>query len=139
MLSTKEKVLEEFEMTPKELVLGGYKSFAEGDMESLGKIYHKDALVQINGDHELSGEYHGFNDFLENFLSKLLIRFPNFDLEILNVSSDGDHVYVHVRYTADNLDSESIHMFVVEDELETKFHIFDDSQKIAAALGGFQS
>ena len=25
-------------MTPKEIVLGGYKSFAEGDMESLSKI-----------------------------------------------------------------------------------------------------
>lgn len=75
MLSTKEKVLEEFEMTPKELVLGGYKSFAEGDMESLGKIYHKDALVQVNGDHELSGEYHGFNDFLENFYPNCLLDF----------------------------------------------------------------
>ena len=123
-------------MTPKELVLSGYKSFAEGDMESLGKIYHKDALVQVNGDHELSGEYHGCNDFLENFLTKLLVRFPNFDLEILNVSSESDRVYLHVRYTADNLDSESVHMFVVEDGLETEFHIFDDSQKMAAALGG---
>ena len=28
------------------------------------------------------------------------------------------------------------HMFVVEDELETGFDIFDDSQKIAKALGG---
>ena len=49
-------------MTPKELVLSGYKSFAEGDMEGLGKIYHKDALVKVNGDHELSGEFHGFDD-----------------------------------------------------------------------------
>ena len=40
------------------------------------------------------------------------------------------------RYTADNLDAESVHMFVVEDGLETEFHIFDDSQKMAAALGG---
>ena len=36
-------------MTPKELVLGGYASFAEGDMESLAKIYHEDALIQVNG------------------------------------------------------------------------------------------
>ena len=123
-------------MTPKELVLGGYASFAEGDMESLAKIYHEDALIQVNGNHELSGEYHGFNDFLENFISKLPVKFPNFGLEILNVSSEGDRVYLHVRYTADNLDSESVHMFVVEDGLEKEFHIFDDSQKIAAALGG---
>ena len=64
------------------------------------------------------------------------VKFPNFDLEILNVSSESDRVYLHVRYTADNLDSESVHMFVVEDGLETEFHIFDDSQKMAAALGG---
>ena len=39
-------------MTPKELVLSGYKSFAEGDMESLGKIYHKDAVMKVNGNHD---------------------------------------------------------------------------------------
>ena len=54
-------------MTPKELVLSGYKSFAEGDMESLGKIYHKDAVMKVNGNHELSGEYLGFDIFLNDF------------------------------------------------------------------------
>lgn len=122
-------------MTPKELVLGGYKSFAEGDMESLGKIYHKDALITVNGDHELSGEYRGFDDFLGNFLAQIPVKFPNFSLEILNVAAEGDRVYLHVHITADNLDTESVHMFVVKDELETEFHIFDDSQKMAKALG----
>ena len=50
-------------MTPKELVLSGYKSFAEGDMESLGNIYHKDALIKVNGDHELSGNTTGLMIF----------------------------------------------------------------------------
>ena len=122
-------------MTPKELVLGGYKSFAEGDMESLGKIYHEDALITVNGDHELSGEYRGFEDFLGNFLAQIPVKFPNFSLEILNVVAEGDRVYLHVHITADNLDTESVHMFVVKDELETEFHIFDDSQKMAKALG----
>ena len=121
-------------MTPKELVLGGYKSFAEGDMESLGKIYHKDALITVNGDHELSGEYRGFDDFLGNFLAQIPVKFPNFSLEILNVSAEGDRVYIHVHITADNLDTEAVHMFVVKDDLETEFHIFDDSQKVATAL-----
>lgn len=122
-------------MTPKELVLGGYKSFAEGDMESLGKIYHEDALITVNGDHELSGEYRGFEDFLGNFLAQIPVKFPTFSLEILNVAAEGDRVYLHVHITADNLDTESVHMFVVKDELETEFHIFDDSQKMAKALG----
>lgn len=123
-------------MTPKELVLGGYKSFAEGDMEALGKIYHENAVISVNGDHELSGEYRGFDDFLNNFIVKLPVKFPNFSLDILNVVSEDDRVYLHVRYRADNLDAESVHMFVVKDGLETEFHLFDDSQKMAAALSG---
>ena len=123
-------------MTPKELVLGGYASFAEGDMECLAKIYHEDASIKVNGNHEIHDIVLKVHDFLENFISNLPVKFPNFRLEILNVSSEGDRVYLHVRYIADNLDCESVHMFVVKDELETEFYIFDDSQKMAAALGG---
>ena len=123
-------------MTPKEIVLGGYKLFAEGDMESLSKINHKNAVMKVNGDHELSGEYHGFDDFLNNFLAKIPIKFPNFDLDILNVTAEDNRVIVHVKLSADNLESEAVHMFVVEDGLETEFRIVDDSQKIAKALGG---
>ena len=123
-------------MTPKELVLGGYQSFSEGDMEGLGKVFHKDAVIKVNGDHELSGEYLGFDDWLNNFLSKIPIKFPNFDLNILSVTAEDNRVIVHVKYTADNLESEGVHMFVVEDGLETEFRIVDDSQKMAKALGG---
>ena len=123
-------------MTPKEIVLGGYKFFAEGDMESLSKINHKNAVMKVNGDHELSGEYHGFDDFLNNFLAKIPIKFPNFDLDILNVTAEENRVIVHVKLSADNLDAEAVHMFVVEDGLETEFCIVDDSQKIAKALDG---
>ena len=123
-------------MTPKEIVLGGYKLFAEGDMESLSKINHKNAVMKVNGDHELSGEYHGFDDFLNNFLAKIPIKFPNFDLDIINMTAEENRVIVHVKYTADNLDAESVHMFVVEDGLQTEFRLVDDSQKIAKALSG---
>ena len=123
-------------MTPKEIVLSGYQCFAEGDMESLRKIYHPNALIKVNGDHELSGDYHGFDDFLNNFLAKIPVKFPNFDLDILNVTAEDNRVHVHVKLSADNLDSEAVHMFVVEDGLETEFRIVDDSQKLAKALGG---
>ena len=123
-------------MTPKEIVLSGYQSFAEGDMEGLGEIYHKDALIKVNGNHELSGEYHGFDDWLANFLSQIPIKFPNFHLDILNVTAEDDRVHVRVHYMADNLDAHSVHMFVVKDGLETEFDIFDDSQAMAEALQG---
>ena len=79
--------LERSMMTPKEIVMGGYQSFADSDMEGLGKIYHKDALIRVNGNHALSGEYHGFDDFLTKFLAQIPIRFPNFNLDILNVTA----------------------------------------------------
>ena len=123
-------------MTPKEIVLSGYQCFAEGDMDGLGKIYHPNALIKVNGDHELSGDYHGFDEFLNNFLARIPIKFPNFDLDILNVTAEDNRVHVHVKLSADNLESEAVHMFVVEDGLETEFRIVDDSQKIAKALGG---
>jgi len=105
-------------------------------MEGLGQVYHREALIKVNGDHELSGDYHGFEIFLNNFLAKIPTKFPSFDLNILNVTAEDNRVIVHVKYTADNLDSESVHMFVVEDGLETEFCIVDDSQKIAKALSG---
>ena len=47
-------------MTPKEIVLGGYEAFAEGNMEKLGAIYHPECRININGKHALSGEYENF-------------------------------------------------------------------------------
>ena len=72
-------------MTPKEIVLSGYKAFSEGDMEGLGKVFHKDAVIKVNGEHEYSGEYQGFDDWLNNFLVHLPTNYPNFDLSILKV------------------------------------------------------
>ena len=55
---------------------------------------------------------------------------------MVNVTAVDDRVHVRVHYTADILDAESMHVFVVKDGLETEFDIFDDSQKLAAALNG---
>ena len=39
-----------------------------------------------------------------------------------------------LKVTANNLESYSIHHFVVEDGLETQFNIYDDSQRMAEAM-----
>ena len=122
-------------MTPKEIVLGGYQSFSEGKFESLGKIFHEKAVIKVSGNHKRSGEYKGFEGWRDNFLSHLPTDYPNFDLQILHVVAEGDRVHVFVKYTADNLDANGVNMFLVEDGLETVFIIFDDTQKMAAALG----
>tara|TARA_Y100001960_G_C14583071_1_gene781755 strand:- start:296 stop:421 length:126 start_codon:yes stop_codon:yes gene_type:complete len=39
-----------------------------------------------------------------------------------------------VKYSADNLDANGVHIFLVEDGLQTEFIIFDDTQKMAIVL-----
>ena len=58
-------------MTPKEIVLGGYEAFAEGNMTKLAAIYHPDCRIKINGKHALSGEYIGFDAFASEDLANL--------------------------------------------------------------------
>ena len=92
-------------------------------------------MIKVIGNHKRSGEYKGFEDWRDNLLSHLPTDYPNFGLQILHVVAEGDRVHVFVKYTADNLDANGVHMFLVEDGLETEFIIFDDTQKMAAALG----
>ena len=60
--------------------------------------------------------------YLNNFLVKLPIKFPNFNLNILSVTAEDNRVLLHVKYTADNLNAESVHMFVVAHILRRTGH-----------------
>ena len=94
----------------------------------------EDAKVIVTGDHAWSGTYNGYNDWLTRMLSQIPEKLPGFNLDILNVSAEGDKVYLHVHVTANNLDMHAVHMFTVKDGLQTEFRIFDDTQKLSAAL-----
>ena len=101
-------------MTPKEIVLSGYEAFAEGNMEKLGAIYHPECRININGKHSLSGEYLGFDAFASEVLAKLETTWPGFNLDITKVIAEGVDVCIFLKVTANNLESFSIHHFVVE-------------------------
>ena len=49
------------------------------------------------------------------------------------VSNETD-VCVFVNITAENLNSKSIHHFVIKDGLEVEFNFYDDSQKMSEAM-----
>ena len=123
-------------MENKDIVLSGYQAFSEGDLDSLSKIFHEEALITVNGDHKRSGNYKGFADWRDNFLVHIPNDYPNFNLEIQHLVAEDDRVHVFVKYTADNLNANGVHMFLLEGGLEKEFIIFDDSQKMAAALEG---
>jgi len=123
-------------MENKDIVLSGYQAFSEGDLDSLSKIFHEEAVITVNGDHKRSGNYKGFADWRDKFLVHLPNDYPNFNLEIQHLVAEDDRVHVFVKYTADNLNANGVHMFLLEGGLEKEFIIFDDSQKMAAALEG---
>ena len=121
-------------MTAEEIVLGGYASYVQGDMEALGSIYHPECKITLNGNHALSGVYIGFDALHEGILSKLNTAWPDFNLEIQKVVSNETDVVVFLKLTATNLESRSIHHFVVKDGLQVEFNFHDDSQLAAAAI-----
>ena len=123
-------------MRNKDIVLSGYQAFSEGDLDALSSIFHKEAVITVNGDHKRSGRYKGFADWRDNFLVHLPNDYPNFNLEIQHLVAEDDRVHVFVKYTADNLNANGVHMFLLEGGLQKEFVIFDDSQKMAAALEG---
>tara|TARA_B100001142_G_scaffold288759_1_gene305125 strand:+ start:237 stop:608 length:372 start_codon:yes stop_codon:yes gene_type:complete len=123
-------------MRNKDIVLSGYQAFSEGDLDALSKIFHEEAVITVNGDHKRSGNYKGFADWRDNFLLHLPNDYPNFNLEIQHLVAEDDRVHVFVKYTADNLNANGVHMFLLEGGLQKEFLIFDDSQKMAAALEG---
>ena len=123
-------------MRNKDIVLSGYQAFSEGDLDMLSKIFHEEAIITVNGDHKRSGRYKGFADWRDNFLVHLPNDYPNFNLEIQHLVAEDDRVHVFVKYTADNLNANGVHMFLLEGGLQKEFLIFDDSQKMAAALEG---
>ena len=123
-------------MRNKDIVLSGYQAFSEGDLDTLSKIFHEEAIITVNGDHKRSGRYKGFADWRDNFLVHLPNDYPNFNLEIQHLVAEDDRVHVFVKYTADNLNANGVHMFLLEGGLQKEFLIFDDSQKMAAALEG---
>ena len=63
-------------MSPKDLVLQGYKLFSEGKIEELGKQWHQDAKIHVTGDYAWSGTYNGYNDWVARMLSQIPEKLP---------------------------------------------------------------
>ena len=84
-------------MSPKDLVLQGYKLFSEEKIEELGKQWHQDAKIHVNRDHAWSGTYNGYNDWVSRMLSQIPEKLPGFNLNILNATSEADKVFIYVH------------------------------------------
>ena len=121
-------------MTPKEIVQKSYEAFGSGDMEALASLSHEDMVVKVNGMMSISGQYNGFQDFLQNMLARLPVLFTNFKVEPKQMFAEDGNVFTLCDLSGDGFAFTGCHYTVVEDEKVKEFHIFDDTQKLAHAM-----
>ena len=121
-------------MTPKEVVKKSYEAFGTGDMEALASLSHQDMIVKVNGMMPISGQYNGFQDFLQNMLARLPVLFTNFKGEPKTMFAEDGNVFTLCELSGDGFAFTGCHYTVVENEKVKEFHIFDDTQKLAHAM-----
>ena len=121
-------------MTPKEVVQKGYESFAAGDMGTIKSLMHEEAVIKVNGMHKFSGTYHEPDKFIGNFLAHIPSHFENFKVEPKLMIAEGDYVFVLAHGTAEGMDADFGHLYKIQNEKITEFHILDDSQKLASIM-----
>ena len=121
-------------MTPEEVVRKSYEAFGNGDMETLASLSHEDMIVKVNGMMSISGEYRGFQDFLQNMLARLPVLFTNFKVEPTKMFAEDGNVFTICEISGDGFSFTGCHYTLVEGEKFKEFHVFDDTQKLAHAM-----
>ena len=123
-------------MTPKEVVQKNYECFTTGDMTTFRTLYAENAIVKVNGIHKLSGTYHGPDNWM-SALSQVPQLYDEFKIELVNIIAEGDHVCAMLHATAvgsGKMTADFGHFYKIENGKIAEFHIFDDSQKMAATM-----
>jgi ketosteroid isomerase-like protein len=123
-------------MTPKEVVQKNYECFTTGDMTTFRTLYAENAIVKVNGIHKLSGTYHGPDNWM-SALSQVPQLYDVFKIELVNIIAEGDHVFAMLHATAvgsGKMTADFGHFYKIENGKIAEFHIFDDSQKMAATM-----
>ena len=123
-------------MTPKEVVQKNYECFSTGDMVTFRTLYAENAVVKVNGIHKLSGTYHGPDNWM-GVLSQMPNLFDEFKIDVVSIIAEGNHVFAMLNATAmgsGKMTADFGHFYRIENGKIAEFHIFDDSQKIAATM-----
>ena len=122
-------------MNVKELSQKGYDLFNAGDMESFFNDLVDDNIIwTFPGDkHPLSGTHKGKQAMMTE-MSKIPGLWDNFKVEPKLMIAEGEYVFVLAHGTATGMDADFGHLFKVQNEKISEFHILDDSQKWAATM-----
>jgi len=118
----------------KSVVKKAYATFAAGDTEAWAALHAENLTFTVFGDIPTTGKHVGPNAVIKNVFEPIANHWPNFNIEHKAMYSYGNMVFVHSDMTADGLDTETLHMFRVENGIIQSFTAFDDTGSMAAAV-----
>ena len=118
----------------KSVVKKAYETFAAGDTEAWAALHADDLTFTVFGNIPTTGKHIGTDAVIENVFKPIPTHWPNFNIKHKAIYSDGNMVFVHSEMTADGLNTETLHMFRVENGVIQSFTAFDDTGSMADAL-----
>ena len=117
----------------KSVVKQAYETFGSGDTEAWAALHADDLVFTVFGNIATSGIHIGPDAVIKNVFEPIAVHWPKFTLTHKAMYSDGNMVFVHSDMTADGLDTETMHMFKVENGIIQSFTAFDDTDSMASA------
>ena len=124
----------ESETDPKSLAFKAYETFAAGDSEAWAKIHTDDFRFTIFGDLPQSGVKIGPQAVIEGVFQVIPVYWPEFKLTPLSTEVVGNKVFVHNRMTAENLDTETMHVFTIRNGKIASFTAFEDTDSMRKSM-----
>ena len=118
----------------KSVVKKAYETFAAGDTEAWAALHADDLTFTVFGNIPTTGKHIGTDAVIETVFKPIPTHWPNFNIKHKAIYSDGNMVFVHSEMTADGLNTETLHMFRVENGIIQSFTAFDDTGLMADAL-----
>ena len=117
----------------KSVVKQAYETFGSGDTEAWSALHADDLVFTVFGNIATSGIHIGPDAVIKNVFEPIAVHWPKFTISHKAMYSDGNMVFVHSDMTADGLDTETMHMFKVENGIIQSFTAFDDTDSMASA------
>lgn len=117
----------------KSVVKQAYETFGSGNTEAWSALHADDLVFTVFGNIATSGIHIGPDAVIKNVFEPIAVHWPKFTITHKAMYSDGNMVFVHSDMTADGLDTETMHMFKVEDGIIQSFTAFDDTDSMASA------
>ena len=117
----------------KSVVKQAYETFGSGNTEAWSALHADDLVFTVFGNIATSGIHIGPDAVIKNVFEPIGVHWPKFTITHKAMYSDGNMVFVHSDMTADGLDTETMHMFKVENGIIQSFTAFDDTDSMASA------